>query len=611
MLNCGHNRVSPSNGMWPLFCNEVGLSYDQEERVRSFQREVISRNETWLYRHVSYGSQHIMKSLHDAIIGSCELAKRRDKSVMDILTDEQKMKFLAWKAEKMKRFSGGPKDGALLLDKLSQALEKKLNLGGGGGGGGGSHSSPSPVFSSPMETDNFPTTTSGQGSAVVKSTISNNTEKIAALSGCQETNANNHDAANLYIVNHRLLSITNASLPVILPCQMNPSALKRLSRRPSFESLAAVHDEPSPGGGGKKGGKKQQQGGNMARVISSGSLKRCSSEMSCDENGPIMNAMKKSSSAHSLSSAAALVAATPEAAQVASAHAVSAALGSVRSLIPAMIVNRIVTRPAVVVNNRGARPRANTIASTVQSDYITSGMIHDNGSHTVYQQQQQQSSTIQPIYQPSSTIIPVSNASGQQQSNVMFTNTQSYTPQQEVAPVQNTATYSYNNNNNMNTVIPNTIQSSVVNPTENMNKNTFVSPEQYSTPATIGSYSTASTFNPVNQQQIQTLNSGNSFPPGPNNNKTIASVNSTSAPVIKSASLVPSPLLLSDQTNHQQQQSQNQNDTTMDMILDDSVLQPYDVTGSFYNVPNQEADDSLFELTEEDWAIGEGAFLDP
>lgn len=629
MLNCGHNRVSPANGMWPLFCNEVGLSYDQEERVRSFQRDVILRHETWLYRHISYGSQHVMKSLHDAILGACEVTKKREKNVMDVLTEEQRLKFLVWKKEKMKRFvkdgsGGGKKDGAVLLEKLTQALEKKLDLDGESSGGGGS---------SPMETDEKPLT--APTSSAIKPTT-----KIAALADCPDTNANHHDAANLYILNHKLSQLTKSSLPITTPLsyKLSPLVLKRLSRRPSFESLAAVHEEPPSGNSsGKKGGKKQANGsnnsGSMARVISSGSLKRCSSEMSCDENALTMNAMKKSGSGHSLSSAAvSLGAASPEAAQVASAHVVSSALGSIRSLIPAMIMNPVAvtaTRPVMVVNRSAARPRANTIAgsSSLQSDYSNSTIVQGNNTglyqqnHSQQQQQPQQvSSSIQPIYQPSSSAIPMSN---QQQSNVIYSNTtQSYPSQQQqpqqqqqqVAPMQDTNMFSYNNN--LNTAIPNTVPSSVVNPTNTMHKTTYVSPEpSYSAPTTTStnSYSTTTTFHTSNppQQQSSTLHHGNGFHPGMNTNNntnTLASVNSVSAPVLSGSSQVPSPLLLSDQ--NQQQPTGGDTDSNMDMILDDSVLQPYDVGNSFYNVSNQAADDSLFELTEEDWAIGEGAFLD-
>ena len=56
---------------------------------------------------------------------------------------------------------------------------------------------------------------------------------------------------------------------------------------------------------------------------------------------------------------------------------------------------------------------------------------------------------------------------------------------------------------------------------------------------------------------------------------------------------------------------QNQVDTSISMMVDDSMLQSFDTVGnSFCNVSKDIiADDSLFKLTEEDWAIGEGALL--
>ena len=38
MLNSGTDRVTPVQSMWPLVCSEVGLSYEQEERLRTYQR---------------------------------------------------------------------------------------------------------------------------------------------------------------------------------------------------------------------------------------------------------------------------------------------------------------------------------------------------------------------------------------------------------------------------------------------------------------------------------------------------------------------------------------------------------------------------------------------
>ena len=93
MLSCGNDGVPPSHGMWPLFCNEIGLSYDQEERVRSLQKQILSASESWLNRHTATSSEFVMHSAHDATVGSSELSQSRNQRVMNILTPEQKVNF--------------------------------------------------------------------------------------------------------------------------------------------------------------------------------------------------------------------------------------------------------------------------------------------------------------------------------------------------------------------------------------------------------------------------------------------------------------------------------------------------------------------------------------
>ena len=37
--------------MWPLLCNDTGLSYDQEEKVRAYQRSTLQDQQSWMDRH--------------------------------------------------------------------------------------------------------------------------------------------------------------------------------------------------------------------------------------------------------------------------------------------------------------------------------------------------------------------------------------------------------------------------------------------------------------------------------------------------------------------------------------------------------------------------------
>nr|BAK53453.1 bZIP transcription factor [Phaeodactylum tricornutum] len=96
MLHSGNDKVSPSQAMWPLLCNEVGLSYDQEEKVRAFQRTTLQDPQSWLNRHVAYASDKTMESVHDAAQALALRLGQREKATMDVLTPEQRIKFLAW-----------------------------------------------------------------------------------------------------------------------------------------------------------------------------------------------------------------------------------------------------------------------------------------------------------------------------------------------------------------------------------------------------------------------------------------------------------------------------------------------------------------------------------
>ncbi len=660
MLSQGQTHVTPSNGMWPLFCNEVGLSYDQEEKVRVFQKEVISRSDTWLYRHVSHGSEHTLQSLHDAILGSCEVVKKREMSVMDVLTNEQKVKFILWKMQKMKEYeknddgdSGvkGTQSGrSALFEKLRKLFMTKLSLATTT-----TTTTTNDIHDANEEKDEY----SDRGIKIkvesndVINTSSTTTTTTTTMTTCSpmdidqtqgstsninattaydyfSISPNNHDAANLYILNHKLSTTKDMSFPSITPVSTDALVLKRLSRRPSFESLAAVTESESSsgeqGGGGGRGKKGGKNGNNMTRATSSGSLKRSSSEISCGEM------MKKSGSGHSLSSHG--LSLSPEAAQFASSHLVSASLGHVRSLIPETKTKYYASvesssssgNSSTRVNKTSARPRSNTITSSSTSLPLEHQTQSQNAYEeaVAYSQNLHQPSTVQSMYQPSSISAQQVQRQRQQQASYQLNaNFNQVYMQQDV----DTTSDMYA------TATPNTIQSSSIIPgqytgtqfysvsvptnvSESYNPGTNVSflqeeqPYNYET-----SMYTTTTSYPTNTN-IGSTNPG-SFGIGSSNKQ-----NSTSLPILKSnTSPVPSPLTFLEYNNtnstnqyvtHTGNISHNGNNN-VDLVVDDSMYHPYDVGGSsssYFNVSNEAADESLFELTEEDWAIGAGAFYD-
>ena len=96
MLASGTEKVAPSQSMWPLFCNEVGLSYDQEEKFRGLQRTLIQDSKSWLDRHTAYASLQVVGSAHDAIQAVTLRAGQREHSALGVLNQEQRSKFMAW-----------------------------------------------------------------------------------------------------------------------------------------------------------------------------------------------------------------------------------------------------------------------------------------------------------------------------------------------------------------------------------------------------------------------------------------------------------------------------------------------------------------------------------
>jgi hypothetical protein len=215
----------------------VGLSYDQEERIRCAQRVLVQTPETWLDRHTGTASGLAMQSAHDCMQSVSNSIEKREHSVMNVLSDEQRINFLRWAANNKHR----------LAETKNRPIEPQ---------------------------DGF--------------TVS----------------SNNHEAANLYIINHRLQRALD-KLPTP-PALVVGSSVKRLSRRPSFESLGSATSS-------KEEVRTLCREGSFA---SSGSLKRSASELEIDDD-----------KAHGQS-------VSPEAAEVAAQPTINASLGFVKGIMP-------------------------------------------------------------------------------------------------------------------------------------------------------------------------------------------------------------------------------------------------------------------------------------
>jgi len=231
MLTNGNDRASPSMGMWPLLCNEINLSYDQEERVRGFQRQLLQNPRSWVdVRYATKASNEILENIDKCMRGISEMTRQRERKILSVLSKEQKSKFLVWagrRQEAIKKHVPGDRFAQRPRADTPPALEALQ-------------------ISNPLDSDDK----AAEHSSETKPKTSLGTSPAYQI------------ATNVIIIDNNLKSILQ-TLPKT-PVLASGNSLKRLSRRPSFESLASAPLKE------------------MARENSSSSLKRSSSDL-CGE----------------------------------------------------------------------------------------------------------------------------------------------------------------------------------------------------------------------------------------------------------------------------------------------------------------------------------------
>eukprot|EP00577_Skeletonema_sp_RCC1716_P003424 CAMPEP_0113428116 /NCGR_PEP_ID=MMETSP0013_2-20120614/31690_1 /TAXON_ID=2843 ORGANISM="Skeletonema costatum, Strain 1716" /NCGR_SAMPLE_ID=MMETSP0013_2 /ASSEMBLY_ACC=CAM_ASM_000158 /LENGTH=976 /DNA_ID=CAMNT_0000316641 /DNA_START=1 /DNA_END=2931 /DNA_ORIENTATION=+ /assembly_acc=CAM_ASM_000158 len=268
-----HNDNKGGGGgrvLWPLLCHEIGLSYDQEDKIRTAQRLVLQNVDLWVHRHTARATSNVIQSVHDIIGGMMELTQQKyeiengtaqneaaglktdddaDESLMSILTEEQRVKFLGWALKNQER--------------MKRCAERN---------------------------------------------VGKNVAEVGELGVSKER----HVAANMYIIDHKLGKVKQR-VPPVAGKYVNPSQLKKLGRRPCFESL---------GGYDKDNNDVETSTKKMSRNDSAGSLlKRSLDDMSLGGTSSGLDTN--------------VTAVTPEAAQAAGHAAASVFLKDVLPIIPA------------------------------------------------------------------------------------------------------------------------------------------------------------------------------------------------------------------------------------------------------------------------------------
>lgn len=176
LLLQGMSKASPADGMWPLLCNDTGLSYDQEEKVRAYQRSVLKDQKSWMDRHAVGAIFNTITSIYEVLKGLGAAVEEGVKDECGVLTMQQRVKLLKYcsdNKERLRKYFGNRSDSEKEFDKILETIHK----------------------------------------------YNNDSMKLAALGN--------------------VLNNVRATLPAI-PDVVVGEKVKKLSRRPSFESLASA-----------------------------------------------------------------------------------------------------------------------------------------------------------------------------------------------------------------------------------------------------------------------------------------------------------------------------------------------------------------------------------
>jgi hypothetical protein len=178
----GTETATPDKGHWPLLCSTTSLSYEQEERVRAYQREILLDNDVWMARHTAKECMDIIDNTYDALKGLGKAVATRCEGVLNISQRIALSKYVA--ANK---------------DRISKAFPN-----------------PPPP---PMPTKDTSATIAGVSTSSAMGSSASTLRDIAAV--------------------RTLISEVILALPSHPGDVVDGAAIKKLSRRPAFETLAS------------------------------------------------------------------------------------------------------------------------------------------------------------------------------------------------------------------------------------------------------------------------------------------------------------------------------------------------------------------------------------
>jgi hypothetical protein len=210
--------------MWPLLCNEIALSYDQEEKVRAYQRNLLLNKLSWVEtRHASYAMDTSITSLYECLKRLSFQVRKREEATLNILSIEQRIRFLAWAQRR--------------ATSIANVAAKYKN----------------------------DRSSSNNSSFIVTPSISPH-----------------HKVLNLYLLAQKLQEVLKKFPNIILPSLAPYEIMKKLSRRPMYEPLGTSSFTSTTSGGDPPMMHKSTSGDMGAKISP------CSSKNRLDDSSDIV-----------------------------------------------------------------------------------------------------------------------------------------------------------------------------------------------------------------------------------------------------------------------------------------------------------------------------------
>lgn len=129
--------------LWPMFCYDMSISVDQEERISNLHRSMVESSSLPTDRKKAFTAKSMSRSLkHGVLYQGHSAAHRNESLLLDILTPEQSARFLSWfqankgkcknvllvGGEERKTITSAAAGSEMNLDEICEQLNNALNL---------------------------------------------------------------------------------------------------------------------------------------------------------------------------------------------------------------------------------------------------------------------------------------------------------------------------------------------------------------------------------------------------------------------------------------------------------------------------------------------------